>query len=493
MRGLNPLLMIDGYKADHRRQYPEGTQTVYSNWTPRKSRRQGNEEVIFFGLQYFLMEYLIDRFNEDFFGKPLGPIIDDYRKTMDEYLGEGAVPVDHIEDLHKLGYLPLCIKALPEGTIVPMKVPMFTIRNTHPKFFWLTNQLETILSCELWTPCTSAMTSYLYRKRFEQAHQATGIPAELTKFQGHDFSFRGMSSLESAMISGAGHLLSFAGTDTVPAIKFLQKYYGATGLVGCSVPASEHSCMCAGTKDAEIDTYRRLINEIYPKGIVSIVSDTWDFWSIMTKGLVELKDDIMARDGKVVFRPDSGDPVKIICGDPDAPIGTPENKGAMECLWEVFGGERKGGFRQLDPHVGLIYGDSITLERQDQIIKGLMAKGMAPSVVLGIGSFTYQYVTRDTYGFAMKATWVDVNGEARDIFKDPKTDRGGEKRSARGLIQVYAKPGRVDGDPYEICLKDECSALEENAGLLKEVFLNGKILQKTNLGEIRNLLHGDKF
>lgn len=494
MRGLNPLLMIDGYKADHRSQYPEGTSYVYSNWTPRKSRRPGNNEVVFFGLQYFLKEYLVTRFNEDFFEKRIGEVVDDYRKTMDEYLGEGAVSVEHIEELHDLGYLPLCIKALPEGTIVPMKIPMFTIRNTHPRFFWLTNQLETILSCELWTPCTSAMTAYMYRKRFEQANAATGIPAESTKFQGHDFSFRGMSSLESAMLSGAGHLLSFAGTDTIPAIKFLQKYYEATGLVGCSVPATEHSVMCMGTQEGEIETYRRLINKIYPKGIVSIVSDTWDFWSIMTTGLNALKNDILARNGQVVFRPDSGDPVKIICGDPDAPVGTPENKGAFECLWDVFGGTiGEGGYRHLDPHVGLIYGDSITLERQDQIIKGLMSKRIAPSVVLGIGSFTYQYATRDTYGFAMKATWGEVNSYPREIFKAPKTDQSAEKKSAKGLIQVYLKPGRMDSDPYELCLKDQCTWEEERGGLLQKVFLNGRLNNTCKLADIRTRLHGDKF
>ena len=495
---LSPVLAIDGYKAGHRQQYPDGTEYVYSNFTPRKSRISDTDKVVVFGLQYFLEEYLCRRFNEDFFAMPIGPVIDDYRLTMDEYLGPGAVPVDHIEELHSLGYLPLRIKALAEGTLCPIKVPMLTIVNTLPQFFWLTNQLETIMSSILWPGCTSATTAYKYRKQFDRVNAACGIPAGFTKFQGHDFSFRGMMALEAALLSGAGHLTSFAGTDTIPAIKFIQEYYpGDNGLIGCSVPATEHSVMCMGGQDAEISTYRRLINEIYPKGIVSIVSDTWDFWSIVTTGVTALKDDIMRRDGKVVIRPDSGDPVKVICGDLSAPEGSPEFKGAYRCLYEVFGGDTiqtdYGPLKRLDPHIGLIYGDSITRERQVQIQSQLIGRGFCPDVILGIGSFTYQFVTRDTFGFAMKATWGQVNGEPREIFKDPKTDRGAEKKSAKGLVQVYHKTGRFSDDPVEICMVDQCTPEQEGEGLLRPVFIDGVMHNRTSLAEIRQNLHGDTF
>ena len=238
---VNPLLLIDGYKADHRRQYPEGTTLVYSNLTPRSSRLDGVNEIVFFGLQYFLEEYLVRRFKKHFFDRPRDEVVGEYKSVMDSYLGEGAVPVEHVGELHDLGYLPLRIKAIREGSLTPIGVPVLTIVNTHPGFFWLTNQLETILSCSLWCGCTSATTAYLYRKRFDQAASETGIDPGFVKFQGHDFSFRGMSSFESSCISGAAHLTSFAGTDTVPAIKFLEEYYGANGFIGCSVPASEHS------------------------------------------------------------------------------------------------------------------------------------------------------------------------------------------------------------------------------------------------------------
>lgn len=488
-----PALMTDMYKADHRRQYPEGTEAIYSNFTPRKSRESDISEVVVFGLQYFIDEYLCQRFNNDFFDKPIGPVIDDYRRTMDSTLGEGAVPVNHIEELHNLGFLPLHIKALPEGTLCPVKVPMLTVVNTNSRFFWLTNQLETIMSAILWPGCTSATTAFKYRKRFDAVNAQCGIPAELAKFQGHDFSFRGMMGLEAATISGAAHLTSFVGTDTIPAVKFIERYYpGENGLIGCSVPATEHSVVCAGGKEAEVSTFRRLIKEIYPGGIVSLVSDTWDFWSMVTSGVRELREDIMARDGKVVIRPDSGDPVKVICGDPNAQPGTPEFKGAYECLWEVFGGthiqtELFGTLRTLDSHVGLIYGDSITRDRQVQIQNGLVAKGFCPDVILGIGSFTYQHVTRDTFGFAMKATAAIVNGEMREIFKDPKTDRSAEKRSAKGLLKVYKDEEGV------IRLKDQCSSEEERGGLLRSVFQNGMMMNKTSLGEIRQRLHGNAF
>lgn len=485
---VSPVLMLDGYKTDHRRQYPEGTQYVYSNLTPRKSRDPDIDYIVSFGLQYFLEEYLVRRFNEDFFNKPLGSIIDDYKRTMDNYLGVDAVPVDHIVDLHNVGYLPLRVKALPEGTISPIRVPILTIVNTRPDFFWLTNQLETILSTSVWPGCTSATTAYAYRKQFDDVNDKTGIPKSFTKFQGHDFSFRGMMGLEAAMMSGAAHLTSFVGTDTIPAIKFIEDYYpGNNGLIGASVPATEHSVMCMGGLDAEIQTYRRLINEIYPKGIVSIVSDTWDFWSIVTVGVRALYDDIMKRNGTVVIRPDSGDPVLVVCGDPSAPEGSPERKGAYECLYEVFPGPTNlGEFRTLDSHIGLIYGDSITRARQKEIQYRLMEKGFTPNVVLGIGSYTYQYVTRDTFGFAVKATWGQVNGVAREIFKDPKTDKGSEKKSAKGFIQVCDDNGVIK-------IKDQCTSREEQMGLLRTVFSDGARYNSTSFADIRKRLHSDNF
>lgn len=488
---INPLTAIDFYKADHRSQYPDGTTEVYSNFTPRSNRlakiiASGNDsKVVMFGLQYFIKQFLQEVWTEQFFKKDKDKVIRAYKRRMDYSLGVDAVPVDHIEALYDLGYLPLKIKALPEGARVPIGVPVLTIVNTHPDFFWLTNYIESVISCYLWKPMTSATTAFEYKRLLTKYALMTGTDKDFVQFQAHDFSFRGLSSLQDSAVSGAAHLTSFWGTDTVPAIDLVEDYYGADvteGPVGFSVPATEHSVMAMGEKENEIKTFKRLINEIYPAGIVSIVSDTWDFWKVVTEYVTILKDDIMAREGKLVIRPDSGDPIKIICGDKDAPVDSPQYKGAIESLWDVFGGTTtETGYKMLDEHIGLIYGDSITLERAEKIVQGLAAKGFASgNVVLGVGSYTYQYATRDNHGFAMKATSGVVNGQRRDIFKDPKTDAG-TKKSAKGLLRVENERGRY-------VLYDQQSLSQEAKGELECVFLDGRLVKEYTLSEIRERL-----
>lgn len=501
-----PSLQCDFYKIGHKNQYPTGTEFVYSNLTPRKSRLPGINEIVFFGLQYFVREFLIKQWNESFFNKPEEEVMEKYMRRINTSLGQDAITYDHIRALYRLKYLPIEIKALPEGSLVPMRVPCCVIYNTLPEFFWLTNYFETILSCEIWQPCTAATIAYNYKKILNEYADKTVGDRSFVQWQGHDFSFRGMSSIETACKSGAAHLLSFTGTDTIPAIEFLEKYYEADctkELIGASVPATEHSVMCMGSKESEIETFERLINKVYPKGIVSIVSDTWDFWKVITEYLPVLKQDILSRDGKCVIRPDSGDPVRIICGydkdeyfeengtyyhfDTDGTrivLTLPEIKGAIQCMWEVFGGtETKKGYKLLDSHIGLIYGDSITLERCEAICSRLEKKGFCSfNVVLGIGSYTYQYVTRDTFGFAVKATYGKINGEAREIFKEPKTDDG-TKNSAKGLVAVYRNEN--NGSYY---LKDQVSWEESENNALETVFKDGKLVKYQSLSNIRNKL-----
>lgn len=478
---MNPLLYTDGYKVDHRRQYPNKTTLVYSNWTPRKSRIPGIEKVVFFGLQYFIKRYIIEEFQDNFFNKSKDEICKKYSRRINNYLGENQVGIDHIEALHDLGYIPMVFKALPEGVSVPIRVPMFTMYNTLPEFFWLTNYFETLLSTTVWLPCNSATIAKQYRTILDKyANETSSIP-EFVDWQGHDFSMRGMAGLEAAMMSSAGHLLSFTGTDTIPTIDFLETYYNADSdkeLIGGSVAATEHSVMCMGTDVGEQDTIKRLISDVYPNGIVSIVSDTWDLWKVLTEYLPNLKDEVLARDGKVVIRPDSGNPVHIICGNPNGKT-IEEKKGVIELLWDTFGGTiNEKGYKELDSHIGAIYGDSITLERARLILEGLKQKGFASTnVVLGIGSFTYQYNTRDTFGFAMKATYGEVDGVGREIFKDPITDDG-TKKSAKGLIKIVIENG-------EYKLIDQVSWKEEGQGELKEIFRDGKILVDWKLNDIR--------
>ncbi len=586
---MNPLLLVDSYKINHYRMYPEGMTKLYSNLTPRKSRMKNVDKIVVFGVQHFILEYLINRFNNEFFNKGRAEV-------LEEYFRHCGVDHAHIGRLHELGYLPIEIKALEEGTLCPIGVPMLTITNTHPDFGWLVNYLETLLSCELWQPITSATIAYEYKKLLiKYAKETDEKNVEFVNWQGHDFSMRGMSSSESAILSGMGHLLSFTGTDTIPAIYQLEKSYHAVGLIGASVPATEHSVMCMGKKESEVETFKRLL-ELYPLGILSVVSDTWDLWYVLTVILPQLKEQILARDGKLVIRPDSGNPVDILCGtntsslykdiskywegEPlvdteqfeehlleevreDTPHGecgveehtgyyiingkfykatihniswnrhdkqyyfidmwqkaritveeipvSPQIKGVIELLWDIFGGTvNEQGYKVLNPHIGAIYGDSITLERAEQICERLKAKGFASTnVVLGIGSYTYQYNTRDTFGFAMKATYgevtytrltpkgtVDIKEatsletvvECREIFKDPVTDDG-TKKSKKGLLMIGQVENPHVPENGEIWVKDQCTWEEESGGLLKTVFKDGKLTKSVTLQEIRNKLN----
>lgn len=488
------LSQADFYKTGHHAQLPPGTTALYENFTPRSSRLPGVNKAVFFGLQYFIKRYLIQSFAETFFRLPKEKAVGAYKRRLERALGPG-VSVAHWEALHDLGFLPLKIKALPEGSVVPMQVPMFTVRATKAEFAWLAGYIETMISATVWGPSTSATTAHEYRKTFDAYARKTGGSADFVPWQGHDFSMRGMFGLEAAAMSGAGHLLSFTGTDTIAAIDFLERYYNADAdadLIGGSVPATEHAVMCAGgsSPEEEIATYKRLLTEVYPTGVVSIVSDTWDFWRVVTEYLPALKDVILGRNGKLVIRPDSGDPVKILTGDtgfvPPRPptgylAGVAQRRGLVASLWDLFGGTTNAaGYRELDPHVGAIYGDSITRERQEQILDRLAGQQFASTnVVLGIGSYTYQYVTRDTLGFAIKATYAEVNGEPREIFKAPKTDSG--KNSARGLIRV----DKVDG---ELVARYPVTLQEEAGGELRTVFVDGMLVNEETLHGIRTRL-----
>lgn len=487
----DPLLVTDFYKVDHRKQYPEGTTEIYSNLTARSVKKDKfldrlfDNKIVFFGLQFFIKDFLINIFNENFFKKPKNLVVKKYKRIMDTSLYPNTISTDHIEALHDLGYLPIKIKALDEGERVPVGVPFFTIKNTKSEFFWLTNYIETILQAYLWKTITTATIAFEFKKLMHEYANITGSDKSIIKFQVHDFSQRGKSSIDDIYLSGAAHLTSFVGTDTIPGIDALEEYYNANiedQLVGTSVAATEHSVMSAGEKDGEFNTYKRLINEIYPKGILSIVSDTWDLWNVVDKIIRSLKDDIIARDGKVVIRPDSGDPVKIICGDKDAEKDTPQYKGVLNILWEIFGGTvNEKGYRVLDTHIGLIYGDSIGLKNADAILKQMTEMGYASSnIVLGVGSSTYQNITRDTLGFAIKATSAVIKNKRIDLYKEPITDKG-DKKSAKGLLRV-----EKEGDNYK--LYDMQNEIDEEKGELNIVFVNGELKRDVTLSQIRKKL-----
>jgi nicotinamide phosphoribosyltransferase len=481
---MNPITLIDGYKYSHRAQFPAGITRVHSNWTPRESRVAGVQEVVFFGLQYFLQRYLGEEYGA-FFAQPVDEACAEYERRHIGYLGPNNIGSEHIRALHGLGYVPLEFRALPEGTLTPLRVPMFTLENTHDDFAWITNYIESLLSNVLWLPCTSATSAHHMREMLDAAAVATGSPLEFVPWQGHDFSFRGMPGPEAAALSGMGHLLSFTGTDTVPAFDLIERYYGPIRgdyLMGGSVPATEHSVMCAGGELSERETFERLL-DIYPSGIVSVVSDTWNLWTVLTDILPAIRERILARPGKLVVRPDSGNPADIVCGDPNADMGTPESRGVIDLLWEVFGGTKTStGHLLLDEHVGCIYGDGITYDRAKEITDRLAAKGFASAnMVFGVGSYTYQGVTRDTYGFAMKATWCKVLGEGRDLHKSPVTGNG-MKTSAKGRLAVLRESSG------KLALINQASPDQEMMSLLQPAWRDGRFLRRHTFAEIRDLL-----
>ena len=530
---LNPIFQTDSYKVSHAGFTAEGTEVIYSNLTARSFKifqRQfpnTDHKSVFFGLQAFIVDVLINQWNQFFFGRPKAEVIAEIDRLFNGYLG--GVKSTHFAELHDLGYLPVEIKALPEGSLVPVKVPYFTIQNTDDRFQWITNYLETIISSELWKVITVATVGREFRKLSNTfAMQTTGSTAG-TEFQNHDFSFRGQANWHSAASLGAAFLLSSNGTDNIPAIPWLEHYYGANidaEFIAASVPATEHSVSCLGTAVyTELEFIRRSITEAYPTGIVSIVSDTYDYWKVITEFLPILKEDILGRQenalglAKVVIRPDSGDPVKIICGyhvgskefadvdeaynfydgnlynlpevikvgntyrtidaiDPGRvglgkELTEAEVKGSIQCLWDVFGGTiNEQGYKVLNPRIGLIYGDSITYERAKEIYTQLAEKGFASiNVVFGVGSYALSVHSRDTLGMAIKATAAKVNGEWIELFKDPKTDNG-TKKSAKGLMTVWED--KLEG--AGMYMLDQQTSEQEQTGALRTVFRNGQLV-----------------
>lgn len=507
---ISPLLRTDSYKLSHVHLMDQtvggkGIITkLLSNMTARGSRVEGVSHTVFFGLQAWLRELEID-FQTNFFDRPEEEVIEEYRDGIDGFVDLNGFDDTHIRKLHALGYLPLEVKALPEGTLVPMRVPTLTIENTHEDFAWLVNYLETWLSSALWHPTTNATTAHTARRMLDKHAMETTGQTESVDFQFHDFSFRGLSNWQSAASLGAAQLTSFKGSDNVVAKAFVKKFYPGedNGLIAASVTATEHSIMVLNGREGELETYRRLI-KANPNGILSLVSDTYDLWNVMTNFFPALKEEIMGRNGTLVIRPDSGNPADIICGtNPVAQwvssgepselsyvYGQPESKGVIELLWEIFGGTiNEQGFKVLDPHVGAIYGDSINIQNADEIITRLRDKGFASTnIVFGWGSFLAAgavapgaLVTRDTYGHAIKGTWAEVNGTGVNLLKDPITDSG-LKKSATGRLAVL---NQMNG---ELVLVEKATPEQEAISALKTVWKDGMFVRTQSFQNIRETL-----
>ena len=548
----SPIVFADFYKVSHISMYDKRSEIVQDNMTPRNAKyfihfADNDHRVMMAGLQGFIKWFLIDMFNENFFKKSKEEAIAQYKEICDLSIGPDMVETWGFEKLHDLGYLPLEIRSLPEGTLSPVQVPLFTIQNTHPDFYWLPNFLESVISSETWKTITTATTFWQYRKLSEKWAAETCDNNAHVPFQNHCFAYRGESGTHDAAQSEFGQLINSMGTDTIPAILYANRYYNMKGkFVAGSIPASEHSVATTNigfivgrlqgehpelTLDdarflAEVEFLKRYITEIFPKGFVSYVADSYDFWAIITKAAKILKQEIMARDGRVVFRPDSGIPEHIIAGyyiesfadwqtlqvsgvsvlteviyledrdkyyditgdrtinasiQPYYEMPRYQAIGAIACLWDIFGGEvNSKGYKVLDTHVGLIYGDSITVARAKDIFERLKDKGFASSnIVFGVGSYTTQYTTRDSLGMAVKATGAVIDGQQIMVVKEPKTDLG--KKSAKGFLKV------IRDENGELKLVDNCQLedVQSDDNELRRVFYNGKLIVDEDLTTIR--------
>lgn len=465
----NMLLATDVYKLGHMQQYPEGTEEIYSYLIARSSKKYN--ETLWFGLQALLtpLTWPIS-----------GSMVDEFITYREKILG--STPPDvwkKVRALQDLGYWPISIKAVPEGSVVPVRNVLMTITNTHPDFAWTVGFLESYL-LKVWNTTTVATSSLGFKRLFTKYAQETASPAAMgmIPFQVHDFGYRGCSSEETAALSGMAHLVSFLGTDTVVAVKAVDEHYGCEGPIGLSVPASEHSVVCAYTRAGEFDAFKRML-ALNPTGIISMVSDTYHLWNVLTNFATRLKEEILAREGKFVFRPDSGEPKLILCGNPSEPVGSPAYKGVIRLLDEVFGSTvNEKGYRELNPKVGVIYGDGMYYSRISDILGTVKEMGYATTnLVVGIGGILLQQHNRDDLGFAIKATYAKVKGEERELFKDPITDPG--KRSHKGKMVLTKKGGLY-------ATIDQVTDTAERGGELVEVFRDGQVLKKWTFNEIRD-------
>lgn len=457
----NLLLLTDSYKAGgHWMQYPPEVQKVYSYG---EARRGGKfPATVLFGLQACLKRYLVGQVVTKEKIEEAANLFKMHFGTDQLFNREGW---ERLLQKHE-GYLPISIKAVPEGTLVPESNILISCENTDIEFPWLTNYLETILMQALWYPTTVATLSYNMKLLILKYLEETGDP-KLIDFKLHDFGFRGVSSVESAGIGGAAHLLNFKGTDTVAALQFVRQYYGEP-MAGFSIPAAEHSTITSWGKNREADAYRNMLEQ-YPEGLVAVVSDSYDIYNAC-KNIwgKELRDLVLQRNGTVVIRPDSGSPCEVV-------------PRVLQLLWDAFGGTvNSKGFRVLNDKIRVIQGDGISFESAGPILQSVKdAKFSTDNVAFGMGGKLLQGVDRDTQKFAFKCSNVTVDSVNRPVFKDPVTDPG--KQSKKGkLALVYGASG-LETVPDSVA--------EGGDDILQEVFYNGKLMTDYTFQECRDRIN----
>lgn len=493
---INALLLKDFYKAVHSEMLnPKMTKSV-SYYTPRMSRVNRWDKVVNFGLQMFIKTWLIEYFNESFFSLPKEEVVKEYQRVMDSCLGRGIYDITKVAKLHDLGYLPIEIVALDEGLKIPMKCPIFGIVNTHDDFAWLPQALESLISAESWYPMICATVGNTYREIVDKYYGITCEDSVPRRRALGNFDFRGDMGVDASLKAGAGWCLSFVNSATVPVIPFLEEMYNCDCTeeeVAFGAVSTEHFVMCSNyAYDGDERTFlKRLLTELYPNTSFSCVCDSYDYWNVVDVIIPSLKEEILAHNGCFLVRGDSGDCVEVVTQ-------------TVFKLWETFGGTvNSKGYKVLDPHVKALYGDSITVQRAEEIYQILMENGFsAQNVSLGVGSFSMHCIeedgvlkpfTRDTFSSCIKACDAIIDGVEYPIFKDPKTDRDtghGFKKSQRGACLV------TRDENGELIYQDGLTwkeAYENPNNLLKPIFRNGKMLKEVTLSEVRNTLNNGCF
>lgn len=488
----NALLLSDTYKQIHRQIFPQGLTKLVSYWLPRKSMfKAEDDKMIFFGLQAFIKEYLIDYFNDNFFNLTKEEIVDTYSKYMNVQLGEGVYDIESVIALWELGYLPIQLNALPEGSMVNMGIPCIELTNTHEDFAWVVQWVECILQNSLWKMCCHATVGYKYHTIAKKYYDKTVVGADAFSAAA-DFGMRGMSCMEEATRTSAAWLLSFDKTSTIPALPYIDEYYGykdgqslcVKNNIGIGAVSTEHAVQSTNfaVDGNEIPFVKRMLTELYPNTSFSMVADTYDYWNFVENVLPACKEEILAHNGKMLVRPDSGNVIEI-------------SVETVKKLWDIFGGTtNEKGYKVLDPHIGIIYGDGCQLTVVEEIWRQLEELGFAANnIAFGIGAFCFSAtiedekliaLTRDTYGIAMKSTYAVINGVERFIYKDPKTDTNNLKKSHKGCCRVYKMNGKY------ICEDEYYGMVEDEHNALKPVFKDGKFIKEENFMQIRERIYG---
>ena len=458
---VKPYLATDFYKVSHAMNvkdtlapalHPEKIETVYETLTPRQNTYfPYDDKMVVFGYEFFMHD-LIKSWQTEFFDKDWSEIKSDFEvfKDMSNEQVYSSM-VAKFKQLHDLGFLPLEVRSLPEGSLVPMRVPVLSIRNTDKRFYWLPGFLETTLLANTFVTTGTATVARQFRKIAEHYADLSADDDSYIDFQFHDFSQRGQHGNEASVLAGIGHLSSFKGTDAIPAVSALKEIYGKTDpktIFGASVVATEHSIMESlagefGTDlNGQINAYRSLIKR-NPDGVLSVVSDTYDYWQVIDQVLPALKSEIMKRNGKLVIRPDSLDEYRDKTGQ------TIHNTAeqlvvSLEALYDIFGGHvNSKGYKVLDSHIGLIHGEGITLDNIRPIFDAITKAGFsAENVIFGVGAYVYSVkVSRDDFGQALKASACVIDGQEKIIYKQPHSKKEAFKRSPHGAVSIHGKSG----------------------------------------------------